>query len=61
MPKTTRKSPDGHRLTMNLHRRLPFRREEYERRYDAVLRNMEGAGVDALLVRSPEHHLPERG
>ena len=55
MQKTTRKSPAGHRLSMNLHRRLPFRREEYERRYDAVLRHMEGAGVDALLVRSPEN------
>ena len=55
MKKTTRKSPAGHRLTMNLHRRLPFSREEYERRYDTVLENMERAGVDALLVRSPEN------
>ena len=42
-------------LEMNLHSRLPFRREEYERRYDAVLSNMRDAGVDALLVRSPEN------
>ena len=55
MKKTTRKSPAGHRLAMNVHRRLPFGREEYERRYDAVLDTMESAGVDALLVRSPEN------
>ena len=55
MTETTCNSAGGHRLTMNLHPRLPFGREEYERRYDVVLRNMEQAGVDALLVRSPEN------
>ena len=55
MTESTRKSPAGHRLAMNLHRRLPFSREEYERRYDAVLDAMDRAGLDALLVRSPEN------
>ena len=40
---------------MNTHRRLPFRREEYERRYDQTLEYMQRAGVDVLLVRSPEN------
>ena len=42
-------------LRMNMHRRVPFAREEYERRYRLVLDGMRAAKVDALLVRSPEN------
>ena len=55
MKKTLRRSAGGHRLAMNLHRRLPFNCEEYERRYDAVQDDMQRSGLDALLVRSPEN------
>ena len=55
MTKTRRSTQAGHRLTMNAHRRLPFRLEEYERRYDLVLDGMKRSGVDVLLIRSPEN------
>lgn len=43
------------KLRMNTHRRLPFTSAEYRRRYDLVLGNMKGAGLDALLIHSPEN------
>ena len=43
------------KLRMNKHRRLAFKPEEYQRRYDLVLDNMKGAKLDALLVHSPEN------
>ena len=55
MNKVRKTTAAGHRLTMNQHRRLPFKLEEYQRRYDLVLDNMKRAGVDAMLVRSPEN------
>ena len=55
MSATTHHSAGGHRLEMHLHSRLPFEPEEYARRYDAVQDGMERAGVDALLVKSPEN------
>ena len=43
------------KLRMNLHRRLPFTRAEYQRRYDLVMDNMKGAGLDVLLIHGPEN------
>ena len=51
-PKSTQRVP---KLRMNEHRRLPFTRAEYERRYNLVLEAMRDARVDALLIRSPEN------
>ena len=53
MAKSGTKSPV--KLRMNLHNRLPFSREEYERRYNLVLDGMKEAGVAALLIRGPEN------
>jgi Xaa-Pro dipeptidase len=45
----------GHDLKMREHERLGFTLEEYQRRYDHVLANMKSAGVDVLVIRSPEN------
>ena len=45
----------GHEMGMRGHERLGFTLEEYLHRYEAVLANMAEAGVDVLLVRSPEN------
>lgn len=45
----------GALLTMNTHGRLGFTLKEYQRRWEAVLANMTAAGLDVLLVRSPEN------
>jgi Xaa-Pro dipeptidase len=45
----------GHKMAMNEHGRLGFSLEEYQRRYDVVLSSMREAGLDALLIRSPEN------
>ena len=50
-----KKNPPPVRLRMNMHNRMAFSREEYERRYRLVIDGMRAAKVDALLVRSPEN------
>ena len=50
-----KKTSRSARLEMNMHRRVPFSRAEYERRYGLVLDGMRAARVDALLIRSPEN------
>jgi Xaa-Pro dipeptidase len=45
----------GHSLRMNQHPRLPFKLEEYRRRYDLVLDLMKRQNLDALLIRGPEN------
>jgi Xaa-Pro dipeptidase len=45
----------GVRLSMTQHSRLPFKLNEYRRRYDHVMNLMKAAGADVLLVRSPEN------
>ena len=45
----------GDLLTMNTHGRLGFTLMEYQRRWEAVIGNMARAGLDVLLVRSPEN------
>ena len=45
----------GHKLGMVQHPRLPFKLDEYKRRYDVVLDTMKRAGLDALFVRGPEN------
>jgi len=42
-------------LKMNAHRRLPFTVDEYRRRYDHAIALLKAAGLDALLIRSPEN------
>jgi Xaa-Pro dipeptidase len=41
--------------SMNIHDKLGFGREEYERRYARVLKAMQARGIDVLLVRGPEN------
>ena len=45
----------GLKLKMNQQPRLPFTLAEYKRRYDLIEDGMKKAGVDALLVKSPEN------
>jgi Xaa-Pro dipeptidase len=45
----------GYTLQMREHDRLGFTLGEYQRRYDHVLANMKDAGVDILVIRSPEN------
>ncbi|MGH6953167.1 MAG: M24 family metallopeptidase, partial [Alphaproteobacteria bacterium] len=42
-------------IKMNQHDRLAFSLGEYRRRYDLVAKGMERAGIDVLLIRTPEN------
>ncbi|MDE0128953.1 MAG: Xaa-Pro peptidase family protein [Gammaproteobacteria bacterium] len=48
-------APSGATLNMAENTKLPFSVSEYLRRYDGVIQRITDAGVDALLVRSPEN------
>ena len=45
----------SHAIKMNEHERLAFTLAEYERRYHLVMQGMERAGIEVLLVRTPEN------
>ncbi len=55
MTTRTEKTKGGHALKMVQHPRLPFKLDEYKRRYDVVQGLMKRQGLDALFVRGPEN------
>jgi Xaa-Pro dipeptidase len=50
-----RRLHDGSTMAMNSHGRLGFSLDEYQRRYELILAQMEAKGLDALCIRSPEN------
>ncbi len=52
---TTRPLSNGTSLNMLSHERLPFSLEEFVRRYELISKGIEEAGLDAILIRTPEN------
>ena len=53
--KTARQLSNGNDLSMIYSDRLPFSLDEFVRRYELICKGIEEAGLDAVLVRTPEN------